>query len=100
MKRFLALVAALLLAPSLASAQQPLKKVQLGIGTLVLNLTYPWALMPPILGYWREEGLEVEVFAAQSSLQAIQLMSAGNVDFIEANSAPIVQAAVDNKIAI
>jgi NitT/TauT family transport system substrate-binding protein len=86
-----------------ASAQTPaapLKKTQLGIGTLVLNLTYPWALMPPVLGYWREEGYEVEVFAAQSSLQAIQVMSAGKVDFIEANSAPIMQAAANNNIPI
>jgi NitT/TauT family transport system substrate-binding protein len=57
-------------------------------------------MMPPVLGYWREEGYEVEVFPAQSSLQAIQAMSAGKSDFIEANSAPIVQAAADHKIPI
>jgi NitT/TauT family transport system substrate-binding protein len=104
MKRLsIALVLAILMAVSSVAQAQPspsLKKVQLGIGTLVLNLTYPWAMMPPVLGYWREEGYDVEVFPAQSSLQAIQAMSAGKVDFIEVNSAPIVQAAADNKIAI
>ena len=104
MSRFRALLAALLVAsslvPSIGGAQQPLKKVQLGIGTLVLNLTYPWALMPPVLGYWKEEGLEVDVFSSQSSLQGIQTMSVGKLDFVEANSAPIMQAAADNKIPI
>src|SRR5260370_6386453 len=98
-----ALLAATGAATGTASAQTPaapLKKTQLGIGTLVLNLTYPWAMLPPVLGYWREEGYEVEVFAAQSSLQAIQVMSAGKVDFVEANSAPIMQAAANSNIPI
>ncbi|WP_428667372.1 ABC transporter substrate-binding protein [Reyranella sp.] len=93
--------AAVLLSAFAASAQTPpLKKAKFGVGTLTLNITYPWAMLPPVLGYWKEEGYEIEVFAAQSSLQGIQLMSAGNVDFVEANSAPIMQAAADIKIPI
>lgn len=101
MKRLIALAAcAAALWATAASAQPALKKAKLGIGTLALNITYPWAMLPPVLGWWREEGYEIDVFAAQSSLQGIQLMSAGNVDFMEANSAPIMQAAADNKVAI
>jgi NitT/TauT family transport system substrate-binding protein len=100
MKKSLLLLSALLAlaAPSLAQAQ--LKKVTFGVGTLVLNLTYPWAMMPPVLGYWREEGYDVEVVPAQSSLQAVQLLTAGKLDFIEANSGPIMQAAATNDIPV
>lgn len=78
----------------------PLKKVKFGVGTLVMNLTYPWASMPLALGYWRRAGYDVDVFASQSSLQSIQLLNAGNVDFVESNSAPILQAEADNKVAL
>lgn len=103
MKRLIAGVAfaaALLTAFAASTQAPPLKKAKFGLGTLALNITYPWAMLPPVLGYWKDEGYEVEVFAAQSSLQGIQLMSAGNVDFVEANTAPIMQAAADNKVAI
>jgi NitT/TauT family transport system substrate-binding protein len=85
---------------SSAQAEDALKKVRIGIGTLALNATYPWVMMPPVLGYWKEEGYDVEVFAANNSLQAIQLMAAGNVDMVEVNTGPLMQAAADNNVAI
>jgi NitT/TauT family transport system substrate-binding protein len=98
----LKLVAAFAVALSLlaapASAQQPLKKVRLGVGTLVLNAAMPYVMMPSVLGYWKEEGYDVEVFAAQSSVQAVQLLAAGKVDFIQVNSAPMVQAVIKNNV--
>ena len=103
MKRLIAgaaFAAALLTAFAAATQSPPLKKAKFGLGTLALNITYPWAMLPPVLGWWKEEGYDIEVFAAQSSLQGIQLMSAGNVDFVEANTAPIMQAAADNKVPI
>jgi NitT/TauT family transport system substrate-binding protein len=81
-------------------AQPTLKKLKFGIGTLVMNLTYPWATMPAALGYWRQVGYDVDVFAAQSSLQAIQQLYAGSLDFVEVNSAPIVQAVADKKVPL
>ena len=48
-------------------SQPALKKVKFGVGTLVMNLTYPWASMPVALGYWRQAGYDVDVFASQSS---------------------------------
>jgi NitT/TauT family transport system substrate-binding protein len=88
------------LATACQAEEAPLKKVKIGIGTLALNATYPWVMMPPVLGYWKEEGLDVQVFAANNSLQAIQLMAAGNVDIIEVNTGPLLQAAADNNVAI
>jgi NitT/TauT family transport system substrate-binding protein len=56
--------------------------------------------MPQALNYWRDEGLDVQVIIGQSSLQSIQLMAAGNADFAQVNSGPLVQAAVMNNIPI
>jgi len=101
MKKQIAFVLSLALAlaaPGFANAQ--LKKVTFGVGTLSLNVTYPWAMMPPVLGYWREEGYDVEVIAAQNSVQAVQLMTAGKLDVIEANSGPLMQALATNDIPV
>src|SRR6266849_2791680 len=91
-----AFVVGLASAGSPAGAQTALKKLKFGLGTPVMNLTYPWASMPVALGYWSQAGYDVEVFAAQSSLQSIQQLNAGNLDFAEVNSAPIVQAIAGN----
>ena len=94
------LVFSLASAGSLAKAQTALKKLKFGLGTPVMNLTYPWASMPVALGYWSQAGYDVDVFASQSSLQSIQQLNAGNLDFAEVNSAPIVQAVADNKLPV
>ncbi len=93
------LAAALVSAPA-AQAQAPLTKVKIAYGGQVLNVSYPWLELPGALGYWRQEGLDVEVFIAQGSLQAIQLLVAGQADVAQVNSAPLVQAATNNSIPI
>jgi NitT/TauT family transport system substrate-binding protein len=95
-----ALVVGLASVGSPVGAQTALKKLKFGLGTPVMNLTYPWASMPVALGYWSQAGYDVEVFAAQSSLQSIQQLNAGNLDFAEVNSAPIVQAVAGNNIPV
>src|SRR5215471_16261408 len=96
---FSILAAALVCAPA-GHAQAPLKKVKIAYGGQVLNVSYPWLELPGALGYWRQEGLDVEVFIAQGSLQAIQLLVAGQADIAQVNSAPLVQAATNNGILI
>jgi NitT/TauT family transport system substrate-binding protein len=81
-------------------AEEPLKKVKIAYGGQSLNVSYPWLELPGALGYWREEGLDVEVFIAQGSLQAIQLLVAGQAEIAQVNSAPLVQAASVNGIPI
>lgn len=98
--RIAALAAAVALAGAAAAQPRPLKKVTIAAGTQVLNIAYPWLMMPQVLNYWREEGLDVQVIIGQSSLQSIQLMAAGNADFAQVNSGPLVQAAVQNNIPI
>jgi NitT/TauT family transport system substrate-binding protein len=83
-----------------AAAQPALPKVRIGVGSLTLNAAMPYVMMPPVLGYWRSEGYDGEAFSAQSSVQAVQLLAAGRVDFIQVNSAPMVQAVIRNRLPL
>ena len=82
------------------TAAAPLKKVRIAIGTRVVNISYPWLTMPGALGYWKAEGYDVEVLPIGGSLEAIQQLAAGNVDFVQVNSAVIVQSDVNNKLGL
>jgi NitT/TauT family transport system substrate-binding protein len=83
----------------LAEAKQP-RHVVLAVGTSVLNVGYPMVTLPLSLGYWTEEGYDVDVQPVGSSLQAIQLLVAGNADFVQANASAIIQSAVTNKLPV
>jgi NitT/TauT family transport system substrate-binding protein len=88
-----------LVAQTPAAAQAP-KKVRIAYGGQTLNISYPWLQLPGPLGYWKQEGYEVDVFIAQSSLQAIQLLVAGQAEIAQINSAPLVQAVVNHDIPL
>jgi len=79
---------------------QELKKVHIAVGSGLINVGYPTEVLPLYLGYYKEAGYDVELIPAGGSLQAIQLMVAGNADFAEVNASPIVQANVLHKIPI
>jgi NitT/TauT family transport system substrate-binding protein len=83
-----------------AAAQTPPKHVRIAIGTRVINITYPWLTMPGVLGYWKQEGLDVELLPIGGSLEAVQQMVGGNVDFVQINSSVIVQANANNNIPL
>jgi NitT/TauT family transport system substrate-binding protein len=83
-----------------APAQGALKKVRIAVGTSVLNLTYPWLTIPVALGWWRDEGYDVEVLPVGASLQCLQQMVAGNVELAQMNSSVVIQANVMNNIPV
>jgi NitT/TauT family transport system substrate-binding protein len=83
-----------------AAQQKQLQKVKLAIGSTVLNITHPWLLLPNVLNYWKDQGYDVEVLIGGNSVQAIQAMSAGQLDIVEVNSTPLVQAAVIHHVPI
>ena len=94
-------VAAAAVAPgaALAQAAKPLKKVTIAAGGVtVLNVTYPWLMMPIALDYWKSEGYEVQVIAAPGSVQAVQQLATGNVDFAQVSSNVAIQANVTSNI--
>jgi NitT/TauT family transport system substrate-binding protein len=96
-----ALVAGGLAASSPAAiAQGAPKKVTIAVATTVLNIGYPWLMMPQALGYWKEEGYDVQVQPVGASLQVVQQMIGGNAQLGEINSSVIVQANVVTKIPV
>jgi NitT/TauT family transport system substrate-binding protein len=79
----------------LAMAQQrPLKKVSIVVATPVLNVTYSQLTLPITLGYWRDEGYDVELHTADGSLQAVQQLVGGNAEFAAASANAVVLANV------
>jgi len=95
-------LAALVTVTAAATAQtaKPLKPVTIAIGTQVVNVTYPWLTLPIALGYWKEEGYDVKIVTTAGSLQGIQQMVAGGVDFAQVNSTGLIQANTENKVAV
>jgi NitT/TauT family transport system substrate-binding protein len=79
---------------------QSLRKVRIAVGTNVLNVTYPWLTLPLIKGWWRSQGYDVEVIPVGASLQALQQLVAGNVEFAQLNSSVVIQANVVNAIPV
>lgn len=84
---------------ALAQPDKPLKKVTIAVGGVtILNVTYPWLMMPIALDYWKSEGYDVEVIAAPGSVQVAQQLATGNVDFAQVSSNVVIQANVTNNI--
>jgi len=83
-----------------AAQQAPAQKVRLAVGTTVLNVGYPMLTLAVTLGYWKEEGYDVELLPVGASLQAIQQMVAGNAEFAEVNASVIVQSNVKNDLPV
>lgn len=61
------------------AAQTPAKpiKVTYAVATRDLNVGYPFATLPLALGYFAEEGLDVDVVPGNSSAATIQLLVSG-----------------------
>jgi NitT/TauT family transport system substrate-binding protein len=95
----IALVTTLVTAPC-GAQQVPAQKVRLAVGTTVLNVGYPMLTLAVTLGYWKEEGYDVELLPVGASLQAIQQMVAGNAEFAEVNASVIVQSNVKNDLPV
>lgn len=57
-----------------------------------MRVPYYWLYLPKILGYWEQEGLEVDVQPVGGSLEALQQVMAGNADFGQMGALSVVQA--------
>lgn len=95
------LAAMLTIATTQALAQdKPLTKVHLAVGTSLLNIGYPMLTLASTLGYWKEEGYDVELMPVGASLQAIQQMVGGNAEFAEVNASVIIQGSIKNDLPL
>jgi NitT/TauT family transport system substrate-binding protein len=102
-RRMFALVmaAAVGLATMPAVAQdKPLKKTRIVAATAVLDVTYPQFTLPLTLGYWKQEGYDVDVQPGGGSLQAIQQMVGGNSDFAAGSGNAMIQFNEKNNLPI
>lgn len=82
------------------AAAQNLKKVRFALGITTPNVAYPNITLPMSLGYWKDEGLDVELIGAGSTLQAVQQVVGGNAEFLEGNAAGVLQAISKNKLPL
>lgn len=96
----LAATAAMAAAGVQAQTSKPLKPVKIALGTQVVNVTYPWLTLPIALGYWKDEGYDVQIVTVGGSLQGVQQMVGGGVQFAELNSTALIQAATDNNVPV
>jgi NitT/TauT family transport system substrate-binding protein len=85
---------------TMAAQARDLKRVALAVGTSVLTVSYPMLTLPATLGYWKQEGYDVEVQPVGASLQAIQQMVAGNAEFAQVNASTIIQSDVTNQLSV
>ena len=85
--------------PLLAS-DGPLRKIIYAVATADLNVGYPYATLPKALGYYQQEGLDVEVVPGQSSASVAQLLLSGRADVGLAQPDPIVIQRVKIKIPL
>jgi NitT/TauT family transport system substrate-binding protein len=93
--------AALAFTATQASAQsKALKPVHIAVGTTVLNIGYPMLTLARTLGYWKDEGYDVELMPVGASLQAIQQMVGGNAEFAEVNASVVIQGSVKNDLPL
>lgn len=70
-------------------------KVVYAIATKVLNAGYPFATLPKALGYFDQEGLDVQIVPGESSATTLQLLASGKADIgvVVPNAAMIQTAA-------
>jgi NitT/TauT family transport system substrate-binding protein len=97
----LATVAAIGIAALPAAAQdKPLKKTRIVAATAVFDVTYPQLTLPLSLGYWKQEGYDVEIQPGGGSLQAIQQMVGGNAVFAAGSGNAMIQFNEKNNLPI
>ena len=84
-----------------AGAQaEDLKPVKLAMGISTVNIGYPNATLPLTLGYWKEEGLDVELLTTGGTLQGIQQLVGGGAQFAEGNVAGFLQGIAQNDLPL
>jgi NitT/TauT family transport system substrate-binding protein len=85
--------------PELCSAA-PLRKITYAIATADMNIGYPYATLAKALGYFEQEGLDVDIVPGQSSATVAQLLLSGRADVGVAQPDPIVIQRVNNRIPL
>lgn len=99
MKRLAALLLAGIFAAGPASAQDKIEKPKLSIATASLGLTYLPLILADRLGYFKDEGLTVEIAAFSGGSKALEALLGGSTDVVSgAYSNTLTMAAKGQKL--
>src|SRR5262245_11076276 len=79
-----------LIAPGTAKAQAPQRKLVIGMPVTPPNLPHVGIYLAKDLGYFNEEGINVELTAFESGLQSLRGGIAGGLDLVGASSEPVI----------
>lgn len=85
------MVALVALAAGTAHAQTP-RRVTIAHGSQQIEITHPGLYLGTLLGWAREEGIDLAVQTTQGSQQALQLLAAGRADFIQVTTETVINA--------
>jgi len=76
--------------PSARAAQPEKTDVKIALASTTMTPGYPFLFVPKALGYWKDEGVNVEVLLTQGSTQVLQLLASGQADIGIVNAEPVV----------
>ena len=99
----ISILACTLIALSAAAvqAQAPaLKKVKVAMASATMSPSYPYLYVAQKMGFWKEDGLDVEILLAQGSAQVIQLLAQRQADIGLLNPEPVVVARIRQNLPI
>ncbi len=92
------LLGAILATSSFASALT--RVIKIGVPGRTIDISYPWLSLPIALGWWRDKGYDVQLIPVGGSVEGMQQMAAGNLDFVEMNANIVVSANVTNHLPV
>src|SRR5262245_57310574 len=84
------IIIAALMAAGIAQAQAPKRPLVIGMPVTPPNLPHVGVYIAKELGYFDEEGINVELTAFESGLQSLRGGIAGGLDLVGASSEPVI----------
>ncbi len=84
----------------LFGAAASLRKITYAVATADLNVGYPFATLAKGLGYYEQEGLDVDIVPGQSSATVAQLLLSGRADVGLAQPDPVMIQRANNRLPL
>jgi NitT/TauT family transport system substrate-binding protein len=91
---------ALLFANATHAQTKPLQKVRLMVATGVFDVTYSEFTLPSILGYWRDEGYDVDAQPAGGSIQVVQQVAGGGAELGAGSGNAFISGGIKGNVAL
>jgi NitT/TauT family transport system substrate-binding protein len=82
-----------------AQAQAP-EKLRIGMANSVMTVIYPYITNAQQLGFFKQEGVDVDIMMGQGSPQALSLLVAGTADVVFSNPEPMIQLRADRGLPV